>query len=698
MNETKPSLQLGRIILKNFKKYEGDITIDLSRDLDKTITVIQGGMGRGKTTILGAIYWCLYGENRQADIENDEGIINKNVLNGLGTGDSGETLVEIDLYEEDQLCYKIRRVIEFSKESESTEILNNVEIGGRISRGIGLNLRVELSHLPHGSDDWQVLNDSDRIKNTIDKLFPKSLSKYFLFDAEMLDKFFDVSDEKNIKVKDGIEKISGLSIVDNTINHLHKTSDYIVKDLRDVNLEPIRNTVILLKKKQEKLEEDIKTETQKQTGLNNELETIEGFLRRHNEELVARTQEQLDLLKEEISQNKKRLKEHKNKMNDWVLRHNILIRLNTSIKKSTERCNTWESVGKIPVAVSGLALKNILKKSPPMCICGAHLDEGTDARRHIEELLKTKNIDSPLIQNITAGRARWDEMLEQANRTREEFRQLQASRDELDTIHHEKYDKRRGLEKEFENVNIDEIHEKYQRQKNLRNDLSDSYQKLGSKKSDLEKTERELSLKDRDLTDKMRRDDKHSSQINRRDLARTLEKVFTKYRDELKTDLRKIVASKTTEYFLKLVSKKDDFDTVDIRENYKTVVLDKDGKIKSLSAGQSCCLALAYIAAIRETADKNYFMMIDSPLHNISQAERVDIAKNLPKFIPQTQITLLVQDQEYTGRAAKDITGEPIQSVRETLKDNDSVWKEYVLKKYGEDGKSSCTKVEDVGT
>ena len=37
-------------------------------------------------------------------------------------------------------------------------------------------------------------------------------------------------------------------------------------------------------------------------------------------------------------------------------------------------------------------------------------------------------------------------------------------------------------------------------------------------------------------------------------------------------------------------------------------------------------------------------MMVDSPLHNISGQERVEIAENLPSFIPGTQITLLVKE------------------------------------------------------
>lgn len=143
--------------------------------------------------------------------------------------------------------------------------------------------------------------------------------------------------------------------------------------------------------------------------------------------------------------------------------------------------------------------------------------------------------------------------------------------------------------------------------------------------------------------------------------------------------MRDTVTTITTKYFLRLVSKKEDFAKVDILPNYQTVAYDSQDKSKSLSAGQSCCLALSYIAAIREIANRDYFMIIDSPLHNISGEERVEIAKNLPGFIAGTQITLLVQDQEYTGKAKKKITGDEIPSVRDTLRNNDTVWREYLL-------------------
>ena len=695
MTEARPRLQLGKIMLKNYKTYKGDVTIELSRDLQKTITIIHGAMGHGKTTLLDAIYWCLYGENRSTDIESDEGIINSKVLDSINVNEHDETMVEIHLYEEDELRYKIKRVMEFIKKQESSELTSNLSIGGRVHRGILLNETSSFSHLPPNSD-WIPYSDPDRVKSAIDNIFPKSLSKYFLFDAELLDNFFDISDEKNAKVKDGIEKISGLPILDTAIKHLTKTSNSISKTMKDVSLEPLQDEVSLCERKRDANKKIIEDEGKKIEGITRKIDTIESFLLTHNEETIKNTQAHINELNLALSENKDLLKKHNHGMNNRVLRHNTIIRLRDSIKKSMVKCDTWEKDGKIPIAVSGLALKNILNGNPPKCICGASLNEGSAERDHIEELLKENPIDSPIIQNITIGRQHWDNMWDEIQVIEDTLKKDRTRRDELYTSGRDKYDQKKVLEKKYENVNVEEIKTAFQRKKDLQNDERSAIEKRTRAVMDHENAVRQLEIKGRELKIEIKKYSKNNSQTNRMTLADTLEKIFKNYRDEMVDELRDKVAEKTTQYFLKLVSRKDDFSKVHIKKNYKVLALDNNQKNKSLSAGQSCCLALSYIAAIREIAEKNYFMLIDSPLHNISQEERVDIAKNLPKFLPQTQITLLVQDQEYTGHANKGITGEEIPSVRKTLMENNSIWREYVLHTEKGESNTSYTTIQQV--
>ena len=679
MSPTKSSLQLDNVVLKNYKTYRNTTTFALSRDSEKTITIIHGAMGRGKTTLLGAIHWCLYGANNSENNRNsDQSIINDDTLAQLKIGDHDETSVELFLYEGDEPCYKITRVIEYSKHAESEELVQHPSIGGNIPSGIHLVETVNFSRKSRDKNDWDVYTDPSRVQEYIENLFPSSLSSYFLFDAELLDKFFDVSDKKN--VKDGIEKISGLPIVYDAIKHLNKTSKEIMKDVKGIDIDSIKNEVFHLEKSMEASNKKIAYEDGQLNKFREEKKSLEIFLRDHNEKMISETQLEVNSLNTTLQEIRKNLKNHDKKMGEWLLYCNTIIRLNESMKISMKKCNKWEQDGKIPIAVSGSALKNILSSIPSICICGTHLDEGSKERSHMEKLLDKNMVESPVIQSISTGRGHWENMTTETEYSQitKMLNQFRSERNDLNSFYNDRNKKLKELRKKLDEHNHEEIRKKSQRINELERDITTSIGIRAVAKDKLGKDSRLYENKNQELTNTMAQHDKYTSQTNQRKLADTLEKILSKCKDNLINELRSIVAKKTTEYFQRLVSS-NNFSRIEIKSDYDTIALGNDDKSKELSVGQRCCLALSYAAAIREIAGKNHFMIIDAPLVAISQKERVEIAKNLPKFIPKTQITLLVQDQEYTGRANEDIVGKEIPSFRETLIGNGSLWREYVL-------------------
>ena len=152
------------------------------------------------------------------------------------------------------------------------------------------------------------------------------------------------------------------------------------------------------------------------------------------------------------------------------------------------------------------------------------------------------------------------------------------------------------------------------------------------------------------------------------------------------------------EIFKKLIKRHWQIEKIEIDENYRMRVIDKEGvdNLKTLSAGQTLYLALSYIAAVREVTDTNYPMIIDSPFGKVSGEERVWAAEDLPKYLPDTQITLLVTNTEYAAEIPKDLqTGKKIESIRHIVQDSNRLGKEmlFTLEKISEE--SSRTIVEE---
>ncbi len=683
MSKIKNNIQIGRIVLHNYKSYK-DQSIDLSRDNEKTITIIHGEMGKGKTTLLGAVYWCLYGKSRPHSVSSDENIINNNAIAKLDVGDSDESTVEVSLYEKDQLSYIVKRSIKFTKTHESSELKKSLDVDGTISEGIKCENNVELQHLLKNMD-WDVKTDITSVKGYIENLFPSSLASYFLFDAELLNEFFE--DEDEIHVKNGIEKISGLPIVEKTRDNIKKISKEIASDIKDVKTSSINDHILNYEKTIERREAVINKKTIDKKSYEERRDELLNYLRSHDQTAINDMQARLKELKEDIKQMRKIKNKHSEDFHNWLLMYNTLIRLQRSIKISIDKCVLWESEGQIPLAVSSQTLKRILDTEPPRCICGTGLTVGSKEREQLEELLGKNLIESTVIQDISSGRGLWQDILDELDQDTliTNFKKLKSERDE--------YDKNIELKRSEEKTIIQKLAEHDQDEvRRYAHELREIDEKKSNCDREIALAERELQIAQEKCNEmyaerkkEIEQNKKYSSYNNRIDLANTLSKIFGRIYDDLINEFRDTVSIKTTEYFKRLVNR-EDFLEVEIKPNYSTVVLDHDLKSKDLSAGQSCCLALSYIAAIREISGRDYFMMIDSPLHNISQTERIDIAKNLPKFLPQTQITLLVQDQEYTGVAKKQIEGEELPSVRKILMENRSIWKEYVLETYKDQG------------
>ena len=165
-------------------------------------------------------------------------------------------------------------------------------------------------------------------------------------------------------------------------------------------------------------------------------------------------------------------------------------------------------------------------------------------------------------------------------------------------------------------------------------------------------------------------------------LADKAEFTLNEVREELLTDIREKVQFRTEEIFKKLITRHWQIEKIEIDENYKIRVIDTEGvdNLKTLSAGQTLYLALSYIAAVREVTDTNYPMIIDSPFGRISGIERVRAAEDLPLYLPDTQITLLVTNTEYNAKIENDLeTGKQIASIRDTLLKNNRLGKEMRL-------------------
>jgi predicted ATP-dependent endonuclease of OLD family len=159
--------RITKLEVNNFKQYhEGELEFEKGKDVD--LHLIIGDNTFGKTNLLNALLWDLYGDRVLANLDNDDG---KNNLKNI-RHPKEETSVILNLKDKDgsenimiKRTDKRPTLIENSKPVEDTE---------------------------------------SRIKT----ILPESVSKLFLFKGEFLDHFFD--NNKNDELKETILRVSKL--------------------------------------------------------------------------------------------------------------------------------------------------------------------------------------------------------------------------------------------------------------------------------------------------------------------------------------------------------------------------------------------------------------------------------------------------------------------------------------------------------
>ncbi len=134
--------------------------------------------------------------------------------------------------------------------------------------------------------------------------------------------------------------------------------------------------------------------------------------------------------------------------------------------------------------------------------------------------------------------------------------------------------------------------------------------------------------------------------------------LATKVKKNIMKDTREKINQITKESFFNLIWKKDEWKNVKINDDYEISVThrsDHEG-LGSLSRGEMEALALSFINALSAYSGFDFPIVMDTPLGRISGEIRENICKNLPKYLKNKQVILLMTDTEYTPFVRKKLS------------------------------------------
>jgi len=676
MPDEKERLFIKKIDIENAGRFYGSgHSITLSDSPDKNITVIIGLSGRGKSTIHDLIYWCLYGKHKQHTADEhknlDYGLINIDALNNLSKGNSVTASVTLSLHNNKGEKYLITREITATFNRDSTARKFNPENNSRVPVGIYFEVTAKMKM--KGADEPVIERDTGRINREIEKHFPQHLSDFFLFDGENLIKFQNQTSSDFIR--DGITKVSGLGILADISQHANMTATNIHKHIgsKSAGTVPYANEVGRLSDRIEEINVQIGEHRDGHKKYKDMHDMVAEKIKKNEEgsKLIGE-QESAQKSKKTASRELKKIDEQiKNTVFEKLPR--LLIR--ETLEKSEQIFARLEDEDKIPPSISRSAIEKILNSNPLRCVCGREFEKNDASWRKLNQT-KGAIIEDDLSQGITLGRGLISQIIDNASieKSRSTYNELVNDRRNKSKEVQDYADKIDDLAIQLKNIQYDKEEDLGKRKEEYFNKIVEHELGIRDKSEKLRDYKEQLKDAQKTLKEEIEREGMYQSELSKATLAKAVSRFAKDVEKKVEESFRTETEKTTNKYFLESAPQKQDFDHVDISENYDIGVKDHNGLAAHLSKGQAHVLGLSYVAGIREITHTNTFLIIDSPLHNISGTARNEISEVFSKYLPGIQIVLLVTDTEYlqSDREGAD-------PVRDILQKNGKVWNEYSI-------------------
>jgi len=637
-------MDIDYVSMKNFRQYL-DVRIEFARNPPKNFTIIQGVNGAGKTNLLNAITWCLFGWELHVDTKyKGLPIVNTTTLDESGE-DLFEVKVEIQFIEADGNKMVVTRSNHYKKGK-----------GGDVPEVPSPH---SLAVMQQRGREWIGPVYGDDAQYIINNRVPPSIEEYFFFDGERMDDYFKENTGKDIK--SAVFEISQLDLFEKLISHLSARRADFLKRAHGLG------------SKAEELSERVQIHTQ---SLETDKEILEELQLKKSEaerlerecseklknsslEHIQQLEDQRSTLSIEISDLEGQIAEIEEDRLKLLHKSMPIILSYDALAKTKNLIDGRREAGLIPPLYQRIFIENLLRKGK--CICASDItgkDEYSASRRKkVETFLEGSELSeksNELIESNTLIR----KMMEEVAGFREEIVELDKKLKRVQEAKEEKEKVLGKIDQEIKQSNVENIklwgqeREKYSREKER------LIGEIAKQKNQMERRHNIIRATNSELNQELRKEAKHKSLLELLAICDEGIKSAQEVRDTIMRKVKEEIEKKTSEQFLALIWKKDTYKGVCIYDDYNISVPHVSGRegLGTLSAGERQVCALSFMAALNSVSGFEVPIIVDTPLARISSEPSRNIAKNLPNYLQNKQVTLLVTEKEYTPEVAKELS------------------------------------------
>lgn len=626
----------------NYRQYK-NLEFDFSKTCDNDIHAIIASNGVGKTNLLNAINWCLYGKEPHMDVSE----------NGTANFDDSEedklSLANVDAIEEarvagDSVC-NVEVSIITETGNEVAEITRSVPVNTKtyyIAAEDKFQVKVTDQN---GEPDYKYGSDANAYVN---KYLPEAIREYFFFDGEQLLKYFDVNKKKHIEAT--INSIAQIDSLKESNKHLLTLIQEFRKDLKKKDPQ--------IEEKEKKLatcENNVLAKEKDIVDLKNGIELSEQVIN-ENDAIISGTE---DLVNDNnrFNDNQKRINELKEKKEKQLSTLKSIIRQYTILlmmyKKNQQvyeyiNANVTDQSGYIEEEIG--AIKKTLNYNK-CAICGEDIDDELRKKLQgiIEQYDKTggSNIKLSEIKNdIDRALVRAKDYKIEKKLALDELGNIE---DEIDDLLDQNEELQERIKK-YSEKSMDEIKIATQEKFEHTELLKRNREKLGAYKENLKTLKDEKKQATEDFN-KARETNLDNVELNKKlSFVCRAQVICEAIITEIVQAVQDKMSEETKRIFDELVWKKETYGNIKLTTDYRLKIYHlRTGQscLKSLSDAEKELLALAFTLSLHEVSGYQNLLFIDTPVGRVSDENRTNFAKVLLEVSKEKQIILAFTPSEF---------------------------------------------------
>ncbi|MFI8696997.1 AAA family ATPase [Dietzia maris] len=625
-------MEISELRLNNWGPFYGEQAIPLDVEPSAPVILFHGENMRGKTSLLRAIIWCLYGQLKEQ--------------NGR-TALPVEKMVNLDALEEGETTFGV--VMSFSHDSTDF-VLHRTGRARRDGNGKAQIDEVSVDLKPVDGQPYPAAN----VPNIVDSIISQDVSDFFFFDGEMLNRFEErLREERSSSqsfVRSQVEKALGLPFMSNLVGDLEEIRDRVNVSVEQAARRSKKHDDLTAKFRRKK--DELKSADDDISALASRMGELDGAIEGYEDQLskVAEVRElfyERKALEGTIAQKKDEIRDLKNSLAEfsdihWWLPAGEM--LSAELEDVESQILEWERSDRDRIRLQ-VKLEELDKQlGSGVCpACGqpvsVHDREGLEEER--------SRIAVELEQSPASG-------IDEARRRRDKLRLYAGAKSVIERVREQEQDLRRArmqLDRAEQsvleisekissnNVNIDVVEQRLAEAKANRQRFGDLLNGLEEKRAKLKAEANRISGQIAD-----------SPEVD--DMDRLLMQVVSEAHgvvsdsfDLFRRSMRDRVSSSASDLFRRLTTEKE-YSGVRISEDYLLSVVDHRGRALSMiSAGANQILTMAFIGALAECSVDKAPMVMDTPFGRLDMGHRSAVLTWVKNF--ESQVILFVQSGEY---------------------------------------------------